>query len=114
MSSATSRSEKRQGASSSSTSRTSKTDWDRVDALADEEIDLSDNPELTAAMFARAVARQGLQPAECKQQVTLRIDSDVLRWFRAQGRDTSRGSMPRFARTWRHTVIVDWRYRASR
>ncbi|MDN5872217.1 MAG: BrnA antitoxin family protein [Nitrococcus sp.] len=37
-------------------------------------------------MFARAAARRGLQPAERKQQVTLRVDSDVLRWFRAQGR----------------------------
>lgn len=57
-----------------------------MDTLEDERIDLSDNPELTAKMFARAVARRGLQPAERKQQVTLRIDSDVLRWFRAQGR----------------------------
>lgn len=37
-------------------------------------------------MFAHAMARRGLQPVERKQQITLRVDSDVLRWFRAQGR----------------------------
>ena len=56
-----------------------------MDTLEDDEIDLSDNPQLTTEMFARAVARRVLKPAERKQQVTLRIDADVLRWFRAQG-----------------------------
>lgn len=54
--------------------------------MRDEEIDLSDNPELTPEMFARAVARHGLRPAPRKQQVTLRLDADVLEWFRSQGR----------------------------
>lgn len=66
--------------------RDSRTDWRRVDALADEDIDTSEHPEMTPEMFARAVARRGLKPYPRKQQVTLRIDADVLRWFRAQGR----------------------------
>jgi uncharacterized protein (DUF4415 family) len=37
-------------------------------------------------MFARAVTRRGLKPLPGKRQVTLRIDADVLEWFRAQGR----------------------------
>jgi len=57
-----------------------------VDALRDEDIDLADIPEWTPAMFARAVARRGLKPLPGKRQVTLRIDADVLEWFRAQGR----------------------------
>jgi uncharacterized protein (DUF4415 family) len=57
-----------------------------VDALRDEDIDLSDNPEVTPEMFARAVARKGLKPVARKQQVTLRLDADVLAWFKAQGR----------------------------
>lgn len=67
-------------------STVSHTDWKRVDALRDEDIDLSDIPEMTPEMFARAVARRGLKPIPPKQQVTLRLDADVLQWFRAQGR----------------------------
>jgi uncharacterized protein (DUF4415 family) len=54
--------------------------------MRDEDIDLSDIPELTPEMFARAVARRGLKPVPRKQQVTLRLDADVLEWFRARGR----------------------------
>lgn len=72
--------------SKESTSKASQTDWTRVDALQDEDIDLYDNPELTPEMFARAIARKGLKPLTRKQQVTLRIDGDVLQWFNDQGR----------------------------
>lgn len=57
-----------------------------MDALHDEDIDLSDNPELTPEMFARAVVRRGLEAPPRKRQLTLRIDEDVLEWFRAKGR----------------------------
>lgn len=53
--------------------------------MRDEDIDLSDIPELTPEMFAKAVARRGLKPISRKTQVTLRLDADVLEWFRAQG-----------------------------
>jgi len=66
-------------------SRKSRTDWKRVDALPDHRIDFSDTPELTPEMFARAVVRRGLEPPERKKQLTLRIDSDVLEWYRRQG-----------------------------
>jgi uncharacterized protein (DUF4415 family) len=69
------------------TTQKSQTDWDRVDAMSDEEIDLSDCPEITPEQFAKAVVqRGGLQSPKNKEQVTLRIDSDVLEWFRLQGR----------------------------
>jgi uncharacterized protein (DUF4415 family) len=61
-------------------------DMDRLRRLRDEDIDLSDIPEVTPEMFARAVARRGLKPIPRKQQVTLRLDADVMEWFRAQGR----------------------------
>ena len=61
------------------------TDLERLDALEDEDIDLSDVPEITPEMFAKAVVRRGLKPAPSKQQVTIRLDDDVLEWFRAQG-----------------------------
>jgi uncharacterized protein (DUF4415 family) len=68
------------------TSKKSQTDWKRIKTLKDKDIDLSDNPELTPAMFVRAVVRRGLKPVSRKAQLTLRIDGDVLAWFRKQGR----------------------------
>ena len=67
-------------------SQTDQTDWDRVDKLRDKDIDLSDSPEVTAEMFAKAVLRKGLKPVVRKTQVTLRIDEDVLTWFKNQGK----------------------------
>ncbi len=66
-------------------SEKSKTDWERVDAMADEDIDLSETPEVSAEMFARAIVRRGLKPVARKTQLTLRIDSDVLEWYKNQG-----------------------------
>ncbi len=63
-----------------------RTDWDRVDAMHDEDIDISEHAETTPEMFAKAVARKGLNPTGRKEQVTLRIDADVLTWFRDQGK----------------------------
>lgn len=67
-------------------SRQSRTDWARVDAMKDEDIDLSDIPEITPDMFAKAVVRHGLKPVPRKEQLTLRVDRDVLEWFKKQGR----------------------------
>ena len=63
----------------------SATDWERIDALQDEDIDLTDSPELTPEMFAKAVVRRGLKPRPKKVQFTMRVEEDVLAWFRAQG-----------------------------
>ena len=68
------------------TSQQSQTDWERIDKLTDNDIDLSDNPEISPNMFAKAVLRKGLKPVVKKTQVTLRIDDDVLTWFKNQGR----------------------------
>ena len=64
----------------------SRTDWARVKATQDSAIDFSDSPELTPDAFARAVVRRGLRTVMGKTQLTLRLDADVLDWFRAQGR----------------------------
>jgi uncharacterized protein (DUF4415 family) len=37
-------------------------------------------------MFARAVVRRGLAAPPSKILLSLRVDSDVVEWFRAQGR----------------------------
>lgn len=67
-------------------SHKSRADWNRVDKLRDKDIDLSENPEVTPEMFAKAVLRKGLKPVTRKSQVTLRIDDDVLTWFKNQGK----------------------------
>lgn len=68
-----------------STSVKSQTDFDRLDQMKDEDIDYSDAPEITPEMFAKAVVRRGLKP-RAKKQLTLRVDSDVLDWFKKRGR----------------------------
>jgi uncharacterized protein (DUF4415 family) len=70
----------------SATSKKSRTDWRRVDALKDKDIDFSDIAEITPEMFARAVIRRGLKSVPRKEQLTLRLDGDVLQWFKKQGR----------------------------
>jgi uncharacterized protein (DUF4415 family) len=53
--------------------------------MTDKQIDFSDTPEVTPDMFARAVVRRGLKPVPRKEQLTIRVDSDVLEWYRRQG-----------------------------
>ena len=62
----------------SAISKKSRTDWKRIDRMKDEDIDLSERPEIDAEMFARAVVRKGLKAVPRKEQLTLRIDSDEL------------------------------------
>lgn len=66
-------------------SKKSQTDWKRIDALTDEDIDLEETPEIPAEMFARSIVRRGLKPVSRKTQLTLRIDSDVLEFYKKQG-----------------------------
>jgi uncharacterized protein (DUF4415 family) len=51
-------------------------------ALPDDAIDTSDIPELGDEFFRNA--RLVMPPG--KRQVTLRIDADVLEWFRSRGK----------------------------
>lgn len=48
-------------------------------ALADEEIDTSDIPEI----LDWSGAKRGLLYRPVKQQITLRLDADVVAWFKA-------------------------------
>jgi uncharacterized protein (DUF4415 family) len=60
----------------------SETDWARIDAMTDEEIDTSDIPELDENFFKNAV----LWMPKPKKSISLRIDQDVLEWFKSQGK----------------------------
>jgi uncharacterized protein (DUF4415 family) len=55
----------------------------RLRDLRDEEIDLSDIPLQTGGGWRRV---SELVPAENKQQITLRLDAEVIEFFRATGR----------------------------
>ena len=59
----------------------------RLKALSerpDREIDLSDIPELDDDFMARAIPNRFYRPT--KTHTTLRIDSDVLAWFKRRGK----------------------------
>jgi len=64
-----------------------KADRVKLKALAarpDGEIDTSDIPEMTDEQWK--YARRGHFYRPCKQQITARVDADVLAWLKAQGR----------------------------
>ena len=61
--------------------KSSGTDWKRLQAMQSSQIDTSEMPELDEAFFKDAVWR-----LPGKQPVTIRIDTDVLEWFRSQGK----------------------------
>jgi uncharacterized protein (DUF4415 family) len=61
-------------------SKASKTDWERLAKLDDQDIDTSDIPELSEDFFRRAELR-----VPVKKAVTIRLDADVLEWFKGQG-----------------------------
>jgi len=62
--------------------KSSSTDLERIDAMRDEDIDTSDIPPLDEEFFKKATIRM----PERKSSVTLRVDKEVLEWFRAQGK----------------------------
>jgi uncharacterized protein (DUF4415 family) len=45
----------------------------------------AEHPDLDVKRIARAIVRRGLKPVPPKRSVSLRVDSDVLAWFKAQG-----------------------------
>ena len=59
----------------------SKTNWTRVDSLSDRDIDFSDIPELDKDFFKSAT----LVLPEPKTTMTIRLDQQVLEWFKAKG-----------------------------
>ncbi|MEM7795095.1 MAG: BrnA antitoxin family protein [Cyanobacteria bacterium P01_C01_bin.118] len=68
----------------------SETDWQRLDSMSDEDIDLSDCPEVTPDMFAKAFVRRGSRQQPAQKSITLVVDQDVLEWFEAQGDEAER------------------------
>lgn len=70
-----------------SSSHKSDSDIARLAAMRDTEIIVDDDaPVWTPEMFARAIVKRGLAPPPPKKLLSLRIDADVIQWFRAQGK----------------------------
>ena len=59
----------------------SRTNWAKIDALKNNAIDFSDIPEQGKAFFKRAE----LKLPEPKTAVTIRLDRQVLNWFKTKG-----------------------------
>jgi uncharacterized protein (DUF4415 family) len=56
---------------------------EKLTAMSDSEIDVSDLPELTETFWQNAAPNPFYRPV--KKQITLRIDADILAWLRQQG-----------------------------
>ncbi|MGH7182968.1 MAG: BrnA antitoxin family protein [Nitrospiraceae bacterium] len=63
------------------TKKRSRTNWARINALKNKDLDFSDIPKQGKAFFKRAILRL----PEPKTAVTIRLDRQVLNWFKAKG-----------------------------
>ena len=45
----------------------------------------AEHPEADVKHIVRGIVRHGLKQATAKTSISLRVDADVLRWFKAQG-----------------------------
>jgi uncharacterized protein (DUF4415 family) len=62
---------------------TSKTNWDKVDALTEAEIDTSDIPPLSEEFFTKSRWWKPMSSLD----VLVQIDPTTLAWFQSQGDD---------------------------
>jgi uncharacterized protein (DUF4415 family) len=66
--------------------RASKTNFRRLGSQKGGDVKITDeHPEMDLSHIARVIVRKGLKPVPPKESVSLRLDADVLAWFRARG-----------------------------
>ena len=54
--------------------------------MRERDVRVSDeHPEADVKHIVRGIVRQGLKPVSSKTSISLRVDADVLEWFKAQG-----------------------------
>ena len=66
------------------------TDWARLEAMTDADIDFSDIPELTEAQLKRMRPTEEVIPALArsgKKRITIRLDNEILSYFKQQAQD---------------------------
>jgi len=67
------------------TSKDSQTDWERISTMQDEDIDMSDIPEVTENQMAGAKLRIGGRPVpKGKIRVNILLDANVVAYFKTQ------------------------------
>jgi len=59
----------------------SKTVWNRLHNMSDTDIDYSDIPPLDSEIFKKGKLRM----PQTKPLISIRLDSDVLKWFKSHG-----------------------------
>jgi uncharacterized protein (DUF4415 family) len=64
------------------TNKKSLTDFKRLKEMGNSDIDTSDIPPLNKAFFKNA----NLRLPESKSLITIRVDTDVLKWLKSQGK----------------------------
>ena len=63
----------------------SKTDWGRLMSRGKKGHATEEHPEFDPGHVVRGIVRRGLEPVPSKELISLRIDQDVIEWFKAQG-----------------------------
>ena len=63
----------------------SKTDWARLESKQATSTVSEDHPEADVHHIVRGIVRRGLKPLPPQESISLRVDQDVLEWFKAQG-----------------------------
>lgn len=63
-----------------------KKELDRLASLPDDTIDLSDIPEMTEKDWNKGPVYVGLHYRSGKTSVTIRLDKDMVAWFKRQGK----------------------------
>jgi uncharacterized protein (DUF4415 family) len=79
----------------------------KLAAMPDSSIDFSDIPQLDEKFWKNAVKNPFYRPT--KTSTTIRIDSDVLYWLRAQGK----GYQSRINAILRHTMLTSTNKRSA-
>ncbi len=64
--------------SANDTTKASKTDWNALETMTDDEIDYSDIPPLDETFFQRA--------RQFTVSDAVQLDTDVLQWFKSQSK----------------------------
>jgi uncharacterized protein (DUF4415 family) len=44
-----------------------------------------EHPEASVEHIVRSIVRRGMKPLAAKASISLRVDADVLEWFKSQG-----------------------------
>jgi uncharacterized protein (DUF4415 family) len=69
-----------------SSSIKSKTNYRRLRSMKSGDVQLSPaHPEIDLRSVARGIVRRGLKVVPPKESVSLRLDADILEWFKSSG-----------------------------